>query len=198
MKTLITGAVAALSLTSVTPALAAEATAVTDLNLRAGPGTDYAIIGTLDARQAAEVEGCLAASPWCRVRAGIDAGWAHRRFLSGSAEAVRPVVASTITVRPDEDTTAAELDAAVVNGTLVEAPAQVAPLIEIPDEAVAIYMTERAGPDTPADGATVALGDSGAGVSVHNVPGGNLTYLTVDGETRILKPGTKTTVFINR
>ncbi|WP_213545794.1 SH3 domain-containing protein [Vannielia litorea] len=198
MKAFLTGAVAALSLTCVAPAIAAEATAMTDLNLRAGPGMDYAVVGTLAARQTAEVEGCLANSPWCRVRAGDETGWAVSRHLSGSAEVMRPVAAATITLRPDEETTPAELDAAVVNGRLVEAPAEVAPLIEIPEDAVAVYMTERAGPDTPADGAAVELGRPDAGVTVHTVPGAKVTYLTIDGETRILKPDTKTTVYINR
>ncbi|QDC10156.1 hypothetical protein FHY55_13265 [Oceanicola sp. D3] len=198
MKPLLTGAVAALSLTAVAPAIAAEATATTDLNLRSGPGIEYAVVGTLGANETAEVEACLEAAPWCRIQSADGTAWVHSRYLSGSPEAMVPVAASTITVRPDEDTTPAELDAAVVNGTLVDAPSNVAPLIEIPDEAVAVYMTERAGPDTAADGETVALGNSEAGVSVHNVPEGGLTYLTIDGETRVLEPGTKTTVYINR
>lgn len=198
MKTLFTGAVAALSLMSVAPAMAAEATALTNLNLRAGPGMDYAVIGTLGARQSVEVDGCIAGTTWCRVRTDAGTAWANSRYLSGSPEGVRPVVAANIIVRPDEDTTPERLDAAVVRGTLVDAPAEVAPLIEIPDEAVAVYMTERAGPDTAADGNGVALGDNGSGVSVHNVPGSEVTYLTIDGKTRVLKPGTKTTVYINR
>ncbi|MCO6381782.1 SH3 domain-containing protein [Oceanicola sp. 502str15] len=198
MNTFMTGAVAALSITAFAPAMAATATATSDTALRVGPGMDYAVIGTLPASQQADVEGCIAATDWCRLRVGSQTGWAHSTQLSGSPRILRPVSAPSITVTPDEDTTAAELDAAVVSGTLVDAPQEVAPLVEIPEDAVAVYMTRRAGPDTPRDGQGVALGDSEAGVSVHSVPGSDVSYLTIDGKTRVLKPGTQTTVFINR
>ena len=198
MKLHITGAMTALSLLAASPALAAPANATTDLDLRAGPGMDYAVIGVIPAGTTADVEGCLETGTWCRVRLGAESGWANRRHLSGTAGPASPVVASTIRVEPAEGTGPAELDAAVVNGRLVSAPEDIAPLIEIPEDAVAVYMTRRAGPDTPADGEVEIDGQTEAGVSLHNVPGSAVTYLTIDGETRVLRPGSSTTVFINR
>ncbi len=63
-----------------------SATAYTELNLRAGPAVSYAIIGVIPASQAVAVDGCLAASNWCRVSYGGMDGWASGEYLTAMVE----------------------------------------------------------------------------------------------------------------
>lgn len=67
-----------------------QATAWTDLNLRAGPGSNYDIISVIPAAQSVQVDGCLDASNWCRVTDGDSIGWASGDYLTAVVEA--PIV----------------------------------------------------------------------------------------------------------
>jgi uncharacterized protein YraI len=61
--------------------LAAAATVTNDLNLRAGPGTGYRVIGTLPAGAYVDVIGC--GGGWCRVNWGGAVGFASASYLAG-------------------------------------------------------------------------------------------------------------------
>ncbi len=64
-----------------TAAMAASAQVTTALNVRAGPGTSFPIIGAFSARQVIEVDECLP-SGWCYVtHRGLD-GWVSGRYLA--------------------------------------------------------------------------------------------------------------------
>ncbi len=76
-----------------TPTLAAT----TDLNIRAGPGIDYAVLGLLRAGQSAEVTGVSADRGWWQIRftgAADERGWVSARYVSteniGSVPVVQP------------------------------------------------------------------------------------------------------------
>ncbi len=45
----------------------AQVQAVTDLNLRAGPGPQHEIIGVISADGSVDLEGCLEEGNWCKV-----------------------------------------------------------------------------------------------------------------------------------
>lgn len=86
LKLALATSLAALALT---PAAFAEtmATAYTDLNLRAGPGPAYSILGVIPAAQAVRVDGCLSEGSWCQVSYdGVD-GWASGDYLTAMVEA---------------------------------------------------------------------------------------------------------------
>ena len=72
----LTGA-AGFLLLSAGVALAAPATAVTDLNVRAGQGTGYRVIGTIPAGATVNVSGC--GDGWCYV--SNFGGYASARYL---------------------------------------------------------------------------------------------------------------------
>jgi uncharacterized protein YraI len=65
------------------PVTADAATAVTtaNVNLREGPSTGYAVIMTLPASTAVDVEGC--AQGWCKVGYSGAEGWVSEDFLQG-------------------------------------------------------------------------------------------------------------------
>lgn len=81
MKSTI-GAVLAVTLMSSGAYAQSNVMAYTDLNLRAGPGPQFAILGVIPANGEVEVEGCLEVASWCKVQYdGID-GWASGDYLT--------------------------------------------------------------------------------------------------------------------
>jgi hypothetical protein len=67
------------------------ATATTDLNVRAGPGSNYPAVATLGAGQAVQIDGCINGGKWCRLATGE--GWVSAKYLDGGAIAGAPVIA---------------------------------------------------------------------------------------------------------
>ncbi len=53
--------------------------ATTDLNVRAGPGPQYPVVGVLAAGASTSLKGCLANSKWCSVADG----WVYSDYLTG-------------------------------------------------------------------------------------------------------------------
>jgi hypothetical protein len=74
---------------TVAAALAAPAVATTNVNVRTGPGTGYAVAATLKRGERVNVEGCRAG--WCYVTKRGPAGWVSWQYL---AESSRPTRAS--------------------------------------------------------------------------------------------------------
>ena len=80
-------AATAVSALVASPALAAlSASATTDLNLRAGPGPQYAIEGVIAAEDDVEVVGCLEGGEWCEVTYDGQSGWAYAAYLTTPVE----------------------------------------------------------------------------------------------------------------
>ncbi len=63
------------------PALAVDGYAVTDVNLRAGPGTDYPSITVVPQWTGLQVQGCVDGYSWCDVQVGADRGWVYAQYL---------------------------------------------------------------------------------------------------------------------
>jgi uncharacterized protein YraI len=64
-------------------AWAAPALVMSDLNMRAGPGTDSPVIVTVPGGSTVDVLGCDA-SGWCSVRFRRFAGYMNQAYLGGS------------------------------------------------------------------------------------------------------------------
>lgn len=67
--------------TTGTAALALESSAITELNVRSGPGNTHRVIGQLRAGQRVEVERC-ATNGWCFVQSRNVEGWAFSKYLT--------------------------------------------------------------------------------------------------------------------
>ena len=52
-----------------------------DVNLRAGPGRDFPVIGKLTPNHPVRVNGCLAARDWCEIEYGNVNGWVSTQYL---------------------------------------------------------------------------------------------------------------------
>lgn len=82
LRTRLLGAGSALLLTA-GAAAAAPATVSTDLNMRSGPGTSYAVIDTIPGGATVDVESCTGS--WCMVNYAGRSGYASASYLSGGA-----------------------------------------------------------------------------------------------------------------
>ncbi len=81
------------------PAMAASARTTGDVNVRTGPGTGYARVGTLPAGTRVDLRGCE--DNWCNVRGAGLGGWVSANYLTnyvGRPPAV--VIQPRIVVRP--------------------------------------------------------------------------------------------------
>ncbi|MEJ0077462.1 MAG: SH3 domain-containing protein [Alphaproteobacteria bacterium] len=92
LKTILFSAASALVL-SAGAANAAPATAETSLNVRSGPGTQFAVIGTIPAGAAVDAGGCTGS--WCQVSFRGQTGYANQSYLAmaggvGAGVAVAP------------------------------------------------------------------------------------------------------------
>lgn len=63
------------------PVLAADGYVLADVNLRAGPGTDYPAITVLPKWTGLQVQGCVEGYSWCDVRVGAERGWVYAEYL---------------------------------------------------------------------------------------------------------------------
>ena len=57
--------------------------ATTDLNVRAGPGPQYPIVGMIAAGEKTTLNGCLENSKWCVVATSAGEGWVYSDYLTG-------------------------------------------------------------------------------------------------------------------
>jgi len=69
-------------LASATAAFAAPAVATSNVNLRSGPGTNYAVVGALRTGQNVDVVECQ--DSWCFIDVGGRSGWASSAYLQRS------------------------------------------------------------------------------------------------------------------
>ncbi|MGJ8546438.1 MAG: DUF1236 domain-containing protein [Sulfitobacter sp.] len=122
------GKVSAIALVAALPvaASAMEASAVTDLNIRTGPGPQYDVVGVIPGGEAAALEGCVEAGSWCKVSYGDTPGWAYAPYLAVTVEEQamvlpeRPstVEISTVTYEDVDGTKDNQRDGAAVGATL--------------------------------------------------------------------------------
>lgn len=108
MKSLLFPAVAGM-LTVMSGAAFADTavSAVTDLNVRAGPGPQYPVIGVLAAGQSATLNGCIENSKWCTIAEAGGQGWVYSDYVTADIGGSRVVLterrSSVAVVSPPED-----------------------------------------------------------------------------------------------
>ena len=74
-------ALASTAALSIPASAAIIASAVTPLNIRSGPGPQYAVIGAIPDRGQATITGCIQGSLWCQVNFNGRQGWAYSQYL---------------------------------------------------------------------------------------------------------------------
>ena len=115
-RLLLSAAAGALLASSTLAMAQTSVVATTDLNLRAGPGPEYPVIGAIAVDDQAMLNGCIEGSKWCEVSYGDLSGWAYSDYLIADNSGVEVIV----TERPAE----MEVPVAVYEGPAEPAPVE--------------------------------------------------------------------------
>lgn len=206
---------AAALMVAATPIMAAQATATTDLNLRAGPGPEFEVIGVIAGMDQAEVNGCMDTGAWCEVTYDGKTGWAHRSYLSGSAtEATKITTTRTVTYKKEGGNEGAGAAAGAVTGgailgSLIGGPAAIAAgvvlganagsaAVPAPEETTVTYVTQNPVDPVYLDGEVVLGAGVPDNVEIYPVPGSEYSYLNINGQDVLVKPDDRSIVYIYR
>ncbi len=205
---------AAALMVAATPILAAQATATTDLNLRAGPGPEFEVVGVIAGMDQAEVNGCLEDGAWCEVTYDGTTGWAHRGYLSGSAtEATEVTTTRTVTYVKEGGNEGAGAAAGAVTGgalagALIGGPAAIAAGVVLganaggnavaePEVSTVTYVTENPVDPIYLDGEVVLGAGIPENVEIYPIPDSEYSYLNVNGQDVLVKED-RTIVYVYR
>ncbi|MEN3794011.1 DUF1236 domain-containing protein [Fulvimarina sp. MAC3] len=223
MKLLRTTALAAGALSiaafAATPSMAQTAvSSTTDLNVRAGPGSNYGIVGVIPNGDAATLDGCTEGGEWCRVTVNGTQGWAFANYLTTDVEGQQVVVVerrqaspeAVPTVTYEDEGGAGEVAGAAAGatiGALVGGPVGAAvgggvglvagAAINPPDARVEYV---RSNPVDPVylEGETVIGAGIPENVQLNPVPEYEYEYANVNGQEVLVDPNTRQIVYILR
>jgi len=193
------GAALAVTLLSSGAYAQSTASAWTDLNLRAGPGPQFEIIGVIPANGEVAVEGCLEVASWCKVtHDGMD-GWASGDYLTTmvaeapvaiypNREAVK--VGTVVYEDTEAQSTAAGGAAGAIAGALIGGPvgAVVGGIIGVgagaaadPGPTVTTYVQENPSDIIYLDGEVVIGAGVPETVTLTEVPDSTYSYAYING-----------------
>lgn len=184
------------------PASAAIAvSAVTPLNIRSGPGPQYAVIGAIPDRGRATITGCIQGSLWCRVNFNGRQGWAYSQYLMATLSGRSLAIAEIRDLPPVQvpvEVVGSATPAPVIAGQLVAPPIAAAPLALTPPPTVQDYVVSHPVAPVYLNGEVV----EGAGlpdtVAVAPVPGTSYDYAYVNSVPVLVEPNTRQVVYVYR
>jgi uncharacterized protein YraI len=203
--------VTAVIATSIFPnmALAAMlATAITDLNIRSGPGPEYPVIGFIQAQDSVTMVGCIEGSLWCQITQKGKEGWAYSQYLATQSTGNRMIISER---RPDvvvptvtyTRTPGATVAAGAVTGALVPGPVGatvggVTGATLDPPQQVRTYVTSNPGDPVYLDGEVVVGASVPEAVQLRPVPDSNYSYVFVNQQPVLVDPTSRRIVYIYR
>lgn len=201
MKSILFPAVAGMLTVMSGAAMADTAvSAVTDLNVRAGPGPQYPVIGVLAAGQSATLNGCIENSKWCTIAEAGGQGWVYSDYVTadfGGSRVVltqRPHGSSVTVVSPPEDIgeNSNDYTGAIVAGEPVE------DVFPPPPAEVRTYVdTHRLDP-VYLDGEVVTGATLPDTVELREIPDYNYRYVYVNGQPALIDPQTRRIMYVVR
>ncbi|RWF54343.1 MAG: DUF1236 domain-containing protein [Mesorhizobium sp.] len=172
--------------------------AVADLNIRAGPGPQYPVIGVLAAGQSATLDGCIQNSKWCTIAEANGQGWIYSDYVTadfGGNEVV-------LTRRPaDSDITIVEApadveDPDIYTGAIV-AGEPIEPIRRPPAEVRTYIETNRVDP-VYLEGEVVTGATLPDTVELREIPDYDYRYVYVNGQPALVDPGTRRIMYVER
>lgn len=197
---------AALALMAGTAYAQVEATALTDLNLRAGPGPQYEVQGLIAVEDKVAVEGCVVDGDWCKVDYMGQTGWAYNAYLDFGPDANTEVATIVIDNNSADNALAGSAVGAAV-GAAIGGPLTIAAGIlaggmigtdAAPAPEVIAYVNDHPVDTVILDGEVVVGAGIPEGVEIHEVPDSEYAYLSVNGQPVIVEPGERKIVTIVR
>ncbi|MBX3569085.1 MAG: DUF1236 domain-containing protein [Rhizobiaceae bacterium] len=194
--------------------------ATTNLNVRAGPGPQYPVIGVIGAGQEATLKGCIAQSKWCSVAEAGGDGWVYSDYLTGSfggntvVLSSRPTDSVAVVEAPrnmgDEGAIAGgatgAIAGAIVGGPIGAVVGGAAGTVAggavgsftPPPESVRTYIAANPGEPVYLDGEVVEGATLPETVVLREVPDYEYRYVNVNGQEVLIEPGTRRVVYIVR
>ncbi|MEK1892851.1 MAG: DUF1236 domain-containing protein [Rhizobium sp.] len=174
------------------------ATAINDLNVRAGPGPQYPSLGVATRGSQAILDGCIQASRWCRVDVNGVRGWVYAEYLQvqqgGNSVIVEqhqvdlgvPVVTyeTTASVAPDP-APGDELLGPVGSVEAISPPETVTTYVQTnPAEAVRLRGDVVVGAAVPGD------------VTFQEIPDYQYRYVRINDRPVLVDPATRRIVYV--
>ena len=214
-KALLSAAVAGALLSTAANA-ATEASAWTDLNVRAGPGPTYEIIGVIPTNGMVSVEGCLDSANWCKVSFDGTEGWASGDYLTAMVDDAPAVIytnrerikVGSVTYEDNSGEGALAGGAAgAIAGAVVAGPpgALVGAILggglgaaAAPDEKVTTYVTGNPVEPVYLDGEVVVGAGIPDTVMLSDVPNSEFSYAYINGVPVIVERKQRQIVYIVR
>ncbi|UVC16386.1 DUF1236 domain-containing protein [Mesorhizobium onobrychidis] len=172
--------------------------AVADLNIRAGPGPQYPVIGVLAAGQSATLDGCIQNSKWCTIAEANGQGWIYSDYVTadfGGNEVVltrRPAAADIAIVEAPADVDYPNTyTGAIVAGEPIE------PIRRPPAEVRTYIDTNRLDP-VYLEGEVVTGATLPDTVELREIPDYDYRYVYVNGQPALVDPGTRRIMYVER
>ncbi|MER9332213.1 DUF1236 domain-containing protein [Mesorhizobium sp. M0152] len=174
--------------------------AVTDLNVRAGPGPQYPVIGVLAAGQSATLSGCMENSKWCTIAEAGGQGWVYSDYVTaefGGSRVVltqRPRTSGIAVVAPPADIGdySNEYTGAIIAGEPV-----VDPIPRPPAEVRTYVRTHRLDP-VYLEGEVVTGATLPDTVELREVPDYRYRYVYVNNQPALIDPDTRRIMYVVR
>ncbi|OQM77200.1 DUF1236 domain-containing protein [Manganibacter manganicus] len=198
MKLLLSAMAGALVLMGGTALAETPVSATADLNVRAGPGPQYPVIGVLTAGQSATLSGCLENSKWCTIAEADGQGWVYSDYLTadfGGRTIVlteRPSDADIAIVQPPAEF---QTDAVYTGAIEPGSPAEVFPE---PPTAVRTYVTSHRLEPVYLEGEVVSGAILPDTVDLQEIPDYDYRYVYVNGQPAVIDPATRRIVYVMR
>lgn len=172
--------------------------AVADLNVRAGPGPQYPVIGVLAAGQSATLDGCIQNSKWCTIAEANGQGWIYSDYVTADFGGSQVV----LTQRPDDaDIAIVEAPADIdypdtYTGTIV-AGDPIEPIRRPPAEVRTYIDTNRLDP-VYLEGEVVPGAILPDTVELREIPDYDYRYVYVNDQPALVDPGTRRVIYVER
>lgn len=225
MAALAKSAVAAIALMGFAGVASAQvmAQAVTDLNVRSGPGPEYPVVGAIMASGHATVSGCIEGSKWCQVSASGVEGWAYSDYLTTAGDnqqmvvlterqSAVPMVTYETTASTGENNAGAltgvatgAIAGAIIGGPVGAAVGGAAGAIAggtidtvTPPQEVITYVQQNRPDPVYLEGEVVVGASLPETVQVQEIPDYEYRYVTVNGQPVLVEPDTRRIVYVVR
>jgi uncharacterized protein YraI len=204
---LLAAAFVTTSLLACSPAMASmSATATADLNIRSGPGPQFAVVGVITAQSPVEVDGCIEGKTWCQVNHNGTSGWSYAGYLATGPDVVIANTQDVPHVSYTGPAAAAGAAGGVILGALVGGPigAVVGGAIgagvgaSAPPPAVTAYVTENRYEPVYLDGEVVVGAGVPEAVELSTIPDYEYRYAVVNGQTVLVDSNTRQIVYVYR
>jgi len=198
------------------------ATATTDLNVRAGPGPNYPVVGVIGASQETTVNGCIQGSKWCQVTHNGVQGWAYSDYLTASLSGGQTIVLTerpadavpTVTYETTGSTqnagalagaTTGAVTGAIIGGPVGAAVGGAAGAVAggaidtvTPPERVVSYVQQNRAEPVYLEGEVVVGAQLPETVAVREIPDYEYRYVYVNNQPVLVEPDSRRIVYVMR